>query len=410
MTHESARWMQAVWGALGPDHLVEATVKIPNGKWVSRHMPLSETIAEADTGIYTRIAARAKNDVYAGMVGLSQAPEGEGRGSSALRDAGGCLWMDVDCVAPGRGKANLFETIDEALTAIDATGQALGLGSADVVVNSGWGVHVAWLLSEPVPPLHLSIAIRMIENALSERSGRHVDHVGDATRVLRIPGTLNRRGGDGPDALPVTLERCIEDRRRSWDSIRFALGITDSVLAKTVHEATTQRGGTAFSFEGRALLDAPSLFEMTTSWRDVLLPFGWTCVGTNDSEESWIRPGKEDDQSLGERSAVVYADAPGLLVVYTDSPTGLTSLHGTNNRISAGAGSIDRWRAWVDLMWDGNWGAALNDALTRAYDGEGDLGTWPGEFIDELTKECEVAMRWAQSSHVAAVDRWARGL
>ena len=65
----------------------------------------------------------------------------------------------------------------------------------------------------------------------------------------------------------------------------------------------------------------------TLSWSDVLEPHGWRCVTGSDPagrgrEEVWERPGKPE-VSTGEpheRSAVVYADRPGLLVVYSDSP------------------------------------------------------------------------------------------
>ena len=406
MTTDAGRWMAAIWGPLGPDHLVEVTVKTPSGKWIANHDTVEGTIEAAERGVFTQLAQKG-NDVYAGLVGLHSKPTEFGqRGSRTLRDFGTCLWLDVDCVAPGRSKQNLFETVDEAMESIDKIGMTLGLGVADVVVHSGWGVHVAWLLSTPTNPAHLSVAVRLIENALAEASGKHVDHVGDATRVLRVPGTINRRGGDAW----VTLVRCDTDRRRTWTGVRFALGITDAALAVTVNQDPGRAGAGRFTIDNRPLMDVPTLFEATTSWGDVLFPFGWSKAHSSSTEESWLRPGKEDDQSAGERSGVVYADNPGLLVVYTDAPTGLSNFRGAEGRVGAGIGSIDRWRAWVDLMWDGDASAATADALERAMQAEGDLGTWPGVFIDELTKECEVGLAWASRSRVSAADRWARGL
>jgi hypothetical protein len=399
--------MTAIWGPLGPDHLVEVTVKTAGqGKWISDHQTLTDTLAAANDGTFAALADKG-HDVYAGIIGLHSKPTEFGqRGSRHLRDAGACLWMDVDCVAPGRGKANLFETVDEAIEQIDALGLRLGIGVADVVVHSGWGVHVAWLLNEPVPPAHLSVAVHTIESALAEASGKHVDHVGDATRVLRIPDTINRRG----EPARVTLVRCDESRRRTWNEIRFALVLSDAALSS----ATDERPGTAgvgrYTQENRPLLDASTLFEATTSWGDVLHPFGWTRISSSSSEEAWLRPGKEDDRSSGERSGVVYADNPGLLVLFTDAPTGLKNLRGSESRVVAGAGSIDRWRAWVDLMWDGDTSAALADACARAVEGEGNLGTWPGDFIDALTKEYAIGIAWANKSRLVAADRWARGL
>ena len=406
MKTEAQEWMTAVWSPLGLDHIIEVSLKTKSGQWKSVHSPLADAIEAAGKGTFTKFAEQG-NDVYAGLIGLSKAPDGPGkRGSSSLRDFGACIWMDVDCVAPGRSKQNLFETVEDAIEQIDSAGRYLGIGPADVVVHSGWGVHVAWLLSEPAPANNLSAAVRMVENTLSSLTGKHVDHVGDVTRVLRIPGTFNRRGEDAK----VTLVRCDTSNRRTWESLKFSLGLSDEMLNRVVSPVERKDSLGGYTKDNRPLMDIPSLFEATTKWSDVLTPFGWTLVSSNDREDSWLRPGKEDDRSTGERSGVVYADTPGLMVLYTDAPTGLNNLRMTDDRAGAGSGCIDRWRAWVDLMWDGDFKSALEDASKRAFDAEGDLGTWPDTFIDELTQEYSLGIRWAQKSRVAAVDLIARGL
>ena len=111
---------------------------------------------------------------------------------------------------------------------------------------------------------------------------------------------------------------------------------------------------------GEWIGDLDRIADEVLEWAQVLEPAGWRCVSDPErrgTEQVWERPGKDVGSGSGpERSAVVYADRPDLLVVYSDSPwTGLSAgLRGGGHRgSSAGVGVIDKWRAWVDLSFGG---------------------------------------------------------
>jgi len=161
------------------------------------------------------------------------------------------LWADVDHV-----------TVDEALERC----RAAGLPRPSIVVNSGNGAHIYWLLVEPyliddtggdpVPVLTEFVdqgpekkkkpRKYIIDPASSERlyldKGKHNipplspkaqyiqdvlaglaakiggDHTTDLSRLLRVPGTLNRKDQrNGREPVPCTLVECDPTRRYAID-------------------------------------------------------------------------------------------------------------------------------------------------------------------------------------------------
>jgi hypothetical protein len=160
-----------------------------------------------------------------------------------------CLWADLDHCTTG-----------EALCRVEAA----GLPSPSVLVSSGHGAHVYWLLAEPVrvtdagPPLPLRrrrlydeagrylrtkkyvlgpAGEELPEPGLSPQA-RHVrdvlagvaaavggdGHAHDLARLLRLPGTLNRKCEvNGRDPVPCELVACDAGRRYPFALLeRFA--------------------------------------------------------------------------------------------------------------------------------------------------------------------------------------------
>lgn len=162
-----------------------------------------------------------------------------------------CLWSDVDDGTP-----------DEALVRI----KNAGLPDPSVVVSSGNGGHFYWLLTEPVDtladsrevreewteikgsrrpiqfikngndkvylncpntgkPIHANrpslteVAQRVQDTGQGIASAIGGDHTQDLSRLLRLPGTLNRknqRNGDTPK--PCELVSCDPDKRYPFES------------------------------------------------------------------------------------------------------------------------------------------------------------------------------------------------
>ncbi len=114
------------------------------------------------------------------------------------------LWADIDAKAMSpyvgqSGKSEAWHRITEIVPA------------PSIIVDSGHGYHGYWLLNQAVEWRHAEAIMR----AMAEWLG--ADHVYDAPRILRVPGTHNHKS-DPP--TPVRLMRF--DRERLYRPGAFA--------------------------------------------------------------------------------------------------------------------------------------------------------------------------------------------
>jgi hypothetical protein len=136
-----------------------------------------------------QLSSLQDKDVYLG-VGLHKEPHSEGRGTKSDITALTGIGADLDV----RETKNYFRTFDEAADFL----LTLPHPPTDII-NSGGGLQPWWLFKEP-----LSIATEEERGLaerytkgwikfLSEAAQKTLDSVGDITRVLRAPGTLNHK-------------------------------------------------------------------------------------------------------------------------------------------------------------------------------------------------------------------------
>jgi hypothetical protein len=170
------------------------------------------------------------------------------------------LWADLD-----------HTTVDEALTRI----QIAGLPEPSIIVNSGNGVHLYWLLDQPYriddvgpPPAikkrwetgkngkkkpisffvdehgdviqikkhrqlvpKLSAQAKLFESIVAGLAAKiGGDHTHDLARLLRIPGSMNRKNGrNGAEPRPTTLNKCN-------GSLRYSLEIFKPLAVQTADQ------------------------------------------------------------------------------------------------------------------------------------------------------------------------------
>ena len=160
--------------------------------------------------------SRTQN-VYFGLGLVAGQPAGRGR----LDDIAGIggLWCDIDVAGEAHPKANLPKSIEEARSLL----AEMPLRPS-AIVSSGHGLHAYWLLHEPW--LFPSDADRQAAAMLAKRwhalvcrkaatRGWGLENLGDLTRVLRIPGTLNHSGNGQP--VEVRMLEFEPDRRYAPD-------------------------------------------------------------------------------------------------------------------------------------------------------------------------------------------------
>ena len=184
------------------------------------------------------------DDVYVGVslrrVGLGKVSRGSAEDCTHALGVG----IDIDVGVDGHGGSKKrFSTVEAAL---DCAAGAVALPPT-MIVHSGGGLHLWWLYREPFElasaadrNLASNVArewnLRIATAALA-LGGYSVDSTFDLARVLRVPGTRNRKMPDHP-----RLVRLLEhDAARRYDpsDLADALGADPAALKKlTVEEAT----------------------------------------------------------------------------------------------------------------------------------------------------------------------------
>jgi hypothetical protein len=160
------------------------------------------------------------------------------RGSLESVTGFGALYLDLDIAGPHHKKQNLPK--DEA-QALQIVNDAYGNITPSLIVRTGHGLHLWWLLSEfwnfednedkEKASKLLFGWQHVMKNALAEH-GFTMDSTHDLSRVLRIPGTINAK--DPSDQKVVTLHENSDSNKR-YDADQFT-AYMDDLEAFTVPE------------------------------------------------------------------------------------------------------------------------------------------------------------------------------
>jgi hypothetical protein len=131
-------------------------------------------------------------------------PQGviKGRGGAEDSHAINCMWADLDYGTIGhKPPANgprLPADADEAMTLVE------GLPEVSILINSGGGLYPLWVFNEPVyltddnRPKFARMAEawqHRINKRAEQRNLHYGVGVGNLDRLLRLPGTINRKAG-----------------------------------------------------------------------------------------------------------------------------------------------------------------------------------------------------------------------
>jgi len=199
-------------------HHVGVSRFTPNEKVHAFHTTPTDAAAWA-------IQQAGKGDVYFRTTPIRNPPERGKRGSAAMASAILGVHGDIDIADGVHKKTNLPPDQESARRVIEVVGI-----KPTLIVHSGHGLQPHWLLGEPFvfekPEDHLhatQIGSRFQKTlAAAARSvgGWENDNVGDLARILRIPGTFNRKR----EVVPVTLLLA--------DGPRYLLDDIESVLVQ----------------------------------------------------------------------------------------------------------------------------------------------------------------------------------
>jgi len=183
----------------------------------SRAFPLARAGA-LDAAVAYCAERASRMDVYAAVGLQREEPEHGSRGKEAGVVSVPGVWADIDIGGAAHKAKDLPASEAEALSLVEAVGLP-----PSVIVRSGFGLQVYWLFREPfvieteAERQELKSLSRRFQQMLrlqARARGWTIDPTADLCRVLRVPGTFNRKIPD--DVRPVTAEYfdrayCLDD-------------------------------------------------------------------------------------------------------------------------------------------------------------------------------------------------------
>jgi hypothetical protein len=283
---ETREWLEIVYGDT-PGYLHICSVGDWKGMAFSHEDPhqIDKALAYIQ-GIH----ARGAEGIYLRATTLRQAPHEGSRGGDDLSFYLPGLWADIDIAGPGhKTKGTLPPSTAEAMKIVRAS----GLPEPSHWIHSGGGIYPWWILDSPHEIEDVEFA-RSLSNGWQQALLRgalklgysYGTGVGDLSRVLRIPGTVNRKAG---------LERpCSGDGPFAWSGERFQIQDLVDALAATIPAPQPTPVVTEWTKSGpqRTGESPGDEFNRTASWRDILMPHGWDWIRKQGDTWYLRRPGK----------------------------------------------------------------------------------------------------------------------
>lgn len=210
---------------------------------------------------------------------------------------------DMDIAGPGhkpvRGQLPPDVTTCQAIIA------ASGLPEPTLWVHSGGGVYPWWMLDEAldISTAEFLATAQSLSEKLHETIARWAADMGwfystatkDMARVLRVPGTVNRKIDDDPKMCHV-----IQPAAYNFHTLQNLVTGIENAYANSPAPKIVEppRPAPAPRPEGSELRPGDD-FNNRAHWADILTPHGWTYMFSRGHTMYWRRPGKDS----GEHSA-----------------------------------------------------------------------------------------------------------
>lgn len=291
--------------------------------WTGKTFSASPEGVKAATLYAAILDANGAEGIYLRSTTLSRELQPWERGGDEDSSSWPGLFADMDIAGPGH-KPTKKLPLPENLEACKAILEEAGLPEPTLWIFSGGGYYPWWLLEQPVPVNDESFQILRDTSKLwqdlirdaAARLGYHYGPVGDLSRVLRLPGTVNRKV-EGKYQLCRILPDEGQGQRFADEELdgflTYAQKIRDERTPKPEPVAppvATPRG------EGERPGDA---YMRSVTWEQVLDGSGWTHMYDRGTEGFYCRPGKDPRNGP---SATTNYNGSDLFYVFTTDAEG----------------------------------------------------------------------------------------
>lgn len=276
--------------------------------------------------------------IWFGVATRTQRLEGWKRGGAAdcLHIPG--LWADLDIEGPNhKGSHQLPPTIQAAKQLLDDFPLR-----PSAVVKSGGGLQPWWLFREPLAVAEAAELLRSWGATWAElgrRRGWHVDNVFDVARIMRLPGTINRK--NTPQLVTAKV-----DWSRRYNPEDFEPHLLDP-------PAPPDPGPARIPYIGP---ERPGdAFNAVRNGGDILAAAGFTFARRSGDEDHWTHPWKTPKEGT---SATVYPD--GHTTLWSDTIVA----HWPQAQLRR---PYDPFGLYTVLFHDGDFSAAREALVAQGY-------------------------------------------
>jgi hypothetical protein len=185
----------ALWGSAPPAGQLIQIWELERRRSSYLRAPIGAAGLEGRHDLYTAVALVSHRS--------NLGPRQRARADQATAIAG--LWLDADVDGGPDGKTGAIPDQPTAATLTEA------IAPPTLLVSSGYGVQAWWLLDEPwrfssrdeqSQGALMSAQWHALHRAVAQARGWGLDHTHDLARLLRLPGTINAKGGT---TAPVTV-------------------------------------------------------------------------------------------------------------------------------------------------------------------------------------------------------------
>jgi putative DNA primase/helicase len=299
--------------------------------------------------------------IYVRTTTLASIPGQHKRGSIEDSMALPGFALDLDIAGPGHKTAEqLPPDVDACMWIIENT----GLPTPSAWVHSGGGVYPWWLLEEPYDVSQPSnrIMAEQIASGLEKVTKHAADGLGwhfgvgvrDLARVLRLPGTVNRKKGLARQC------RILEPASYEFYTITDLYATVMDLVGNLPADKVAQTRPAPKPIQVTSDISPGDAMELAWDWIDILGPYGWRIQKRLPSGEvRWIRPGK--DTPGHSASTGLASDRDRLFVLSSDDPT---------FRSSFDVGPYTKFHAYALLNHGGDHSAAARSLRGLGFGGE----------------------------------------
>ncbi len=292
--NEAGLFLEQLYGGYEAGWLTLFAVNRTTGDKVIRWRPVT------DVDGLVADAATLQPECCVWFGAATRAQRTSGRGGAVDCEAIPGLWLDIDVAGPNHAQTDLPPTIDAAEQLIAAFPVP-----PTVVVNTGGGLQAWWLFNEPVAAVDATPLLARWGATWAERGrerGWHVDNVFDLARVMRLPGTTNRK----------TAPRPVYIVRADW-RLRFGLDDLDQWLIDPP-QAQPPSGARAVPYIGP---ERPGdAYNAKMSGHDLLLETGWIYDDVQAGNYHYRAPHHANDK--GVTGATFYPD-DGHITIWSET-------------------------------------------------------------------------------------------